>query len=76
MITRVKATVAVRGGLKSRRGPYADWHIHEEQFECSLREVFDTMDQVGRVLQIAESKLKDGETIVNRYVEIAEASDG
>jgi hypothetical protein len=73
MITRVKATIAVHGGLKSKRGPYTDWHIHEEQFECSLREVFDTMDRVGRILWIAESKIKDGETITNRYIEIAEA---
>jgi hypothetical protein len=36
--------------------------------------MFGKIDQVGRVLRIAESKLKDGETIISRSVKMTEVA--
>ena len=72
MKTKVKARVFVRGGFKSPRGQYSGEHAQEELFEGDLRTTFDGIDQVGRVLRTAESKLVYDEVIVSRKVEMTE----
>lgn len=72
MKTKIKSTVTVQGGFKSKRGPYNDWHHHEEIFECDLKHAFDQVDQIGRILQIAELKCTGDEVIIGRHVEMVE----